>query len=146
MKIGLSYSRCVRDIVDGRIDIADVLVVITRTDFDPRDAEQWSDIWRGYGGGTDNGYTTGFFSQSNPEWAGYHDEDQFRSVSIELWETGKLHQPRKFGAHPKRRPEIWLETVLPDSEMETRPAVKAAWDHFQTVAGLTNVTLDKSYR
>jgi hypothetical protein len=35
MKIGLSYSRCVRDIVDGRVDIADVLVLITRTDFDP---------------------------------------------------------------------------------------------------------------
>ena len=146
MKIGLSYSRCVRDIVDGRIDIADVLVVITRTDFDPRDNEQWKDIWTGYGGGTDNGYTTGFFSQSNPEWAGYADEDQFRSVSIELWETGKLHQPRKFGAHPKRRSEIWLDTVLPDAELETRPAVKAAWDHFQTVAGLTNVNLDKSYR
>jgi len=25
MKIGLSYSRCVRDIVDGVVDIADVL-------------------------------------------------------------------------------------------------------------------------
>jgi hypothetical protein len=146
MKIGLSYSRCVRDIVDGKVDIADVLVLITRTDFDPCDDAQWSDIWIGYGGGTDNGYTTGFFSQSNPEWAGYHDEDQFRSVSIELWEQGKLHQPRKFGAHPRRRPEIWLETVLPDSELETRPAVKAAWDHFQTVAGLTNVRLDREYQ
>jgi hypothetical protein len=146
MKIGLSYSRCVRDIVDGKVDIADVLVLITRTDFDPHDDAQWSDIWIGYGGGTDNGYTTGFFSTSNPEWAGYHDEDQFRSVSIELWEQGKLHQPRKFGAHPRRRPEIWLETVLPDSELETRPAVKAAWDHFQTLAGLTDVKLDREYR
>lgn len=146
MKIGLSYSRCVRDIVDGRVDIADVLVLITRTDFDPHDDAQWKDIWTGYGGGTDNGYTTGFFSHSNPEWAGYADEDQFRSVSIELWETGKLHQPRKFGAHPSRRREIWLETVLPDTELETRPAVKAAWDHFQTVAGLTNVKLDREYR
>lgn len=146
MKIGLSYSRCVRDIVDGRVDIDDVLVVITRTDFDPRDADQWTDIWTGYGGGTDNAYTQGFFSQSNPEWAGYHDEDQFRSVSIELWEQGKLHQPRKFGAHASRRSEIWLETVLPDSELETRPAVKAAWDHFQMLAGLTNVKLDREYR
>jgi hypothetical protein len=57
-----------------------------------------------------------------------------------------MHQPRKFGAHPARRPEIWLETVLPDSELEHRPAVKDAWDHFQTVAGLTNVKLDKEYR
>jgi hypothetical protein len=132
--------------VDGRVDINDVLVLITRTDFDPHDDKQWSGIWIGYGGGTDNAYSRGFFSQSNPEWAGYHDEDQFRSVSIELWETGKLHQPRKFGAKPARRLEIWLETVLPDSEMMNRPAVKDAWDQFQTIAGLTNTRLDKSYR
>ena len=108
MKIGLSYSRCIRDIVDGRVDIDDVLIIISRTDFDPHDAEQWQGIWQGYGGGTENAYSRGFFSHSNPEWAGYHDEDQFRSVSIELWESGKLHQPRKFGANPARRPEIWL--------------------------------------
>jgi hypothetical protein len=146
MKIGLSYSRCVRDIIDGKVDIADVLVLITRTDFDPHDDTQWQGIWTGYGGGTNNGYTTGFFSQSNPEWAGYHDEDQFRSVSIELWESGRLHQPRKFGAHPSRRPEIWLEAVLPSSELETNPAAKKAWDNFQMVAGLTNVKLDKDYK
>ena len=146
MKIGLSYSRCVRDIVDGKVDIDDVLVVIARTDFDPRDADQWQGIWLGYGGGTTNAYSQGFFSHSNPEWAGYHDEDQFRSVSIELWESGRLHQPRKFGAHPTRRPEIWLEAVLPSSELESNPAAKAAWDKFQTVAGLTNVELDDKYR
>jgi hypothetical protein len=146
MKIGLSYSRCVRDIVDGVVDIRDVLVLITRTDFDPRDAEQWSNIWTGYGGGTDNGYSQGFFSQSNPEWAGYTDEAKFRDVSIQLWESGKLHQPRKFGFHPPRRREIWLETVLPDSELESRPAVKEAWDQFQMLAGLTNTKLDKNYQ
>jgi len=146
MKIGLSYSRCVKDIVDGVVDINDVLVLITRTDFDPNDDDQWRGIWIGYGGGTDNGYSQGFFSHSNPEWAGYMDESRFRSVSIELWETGKLHQPRKFGARPSRRSEIWLETVLPSSELEKNPTAKAAWDKFQMVAGLTNVDLDKEYR
>jgi hypothetical protein len=136
MKIGLSYSRCVKDIVDGTVDIDDVLVLITRTDFDPNIDEQWQGIWKGYRFG------------SNPEWYEYEDadEDRFRSVSIELWETGKMHQPRKFGRHPARRPEIWLETVLPDSELESRPAVKEAWDHFQTIAGLTNTRLDREYR
>lgn len=146
MKIGLSYSRCIRDIVDGKVDINDVLVLITRTDFDPRVDEEWSSIWHGYGGGTDNAYTQGFFSQSNPEWAGYHDEAKFREISIELYDSGRMHQPRKFGAHPQRRPEIWLETVLPSSELELNPAAKAAWDKFQTVAGLTNVDLDKEYK
>jgi hypothetical protein len=148
MKIGLSYSRCVRDIVNGVVDIDDVLVLITRTDFDPHDDEQWQGIWIGYGGGHTNAYSQGFFSHSNPEWAGTspEDEDKYRSVSIELWETGKFHQPRKFGAHPSRRPEIWLETVLPSSELATNPAAKKAWDQFQTIAGLTNVNLDKDYQ
>ena len=146
MKIGLSYSRCVRDIVDGRVNIADVLVLITRTDFDPHNDDQWRGIWIGYGGGTDNAYSRGFFSHSNPEWAGYHDEDRFRSVSIELYDSGRMHQPRKFGAKPARRPEIWLETVLPSSELENNPAAKSAWDQFQTVAGLTSVGLDREYR
>ena len=148
MKIGLSYSRCVRDIVNGVVDIDDVLVLITRTDFDPHDDEQWQGIWIGYGGGTQNAYSRGFFSHSNPEWAGTEpeDEDRYRSVSIELWESGKMHQPRKFGAHPARRPEIWLEAVLPSSELESNPAAKAAWDKFQTIASLTNVELDKDYK
>jgi len=139
MKIGLSYSRCVRDIVDGVVDIDEVLVIISRTDFDPHDNEQWQGIWQGY-------HQRGGWS--NPEWGHYaeEDEDRFRSVSIELWETGKLHQPRKFGAHPSRRPEIWLEAVLPSSELKKNPAAKIAWDKFQTVAGLTNVNLDKEYK
>jgi hypothetical protein len=38
-----------------------------------------------------------------------------------------------------------LETVLPSSELEKNPAAKKAWDHFQVVAGLTKVDLDKDY-
>lgn len=139
MKIGLSYSRCVRDIVDGIVDINDVLVVISRTDFDPHDDAQWLSIWRGYR------MRSGW---SNPEWDDYldEDEDRFRSVSIDLWEQGKFHQPRQFGAHPRRRSEFWLEAVLPSSELESNPAAKDAWDKFQMVAGLTDVKLDKDYQ
>ena len=148
MKIGLSYSRCIRDIVDGVVDINDVLVVISRTDFDPHNDEQWAGIWEGYAGGSTPSSMRGLFGGSNPEWYGYKDEDEqkFRDISIKLWEDGKFHQPRKFGAHPARRPEIWLETVLPSSELATNPAAKKAWDQFQTIAGLTNVNLDKDYQ
>ena len=146
MRIGLSYSRCVRDIVDGKVSIDNVLILITRTNFDPHDDEQWSSIWIGYGGGTDNAYPRGFFSQSNPEWAGYHDEDQFRSVSIELWETGKLHQPRKFGTHPRRMPYYWLETMLPTEELENNTALKDVWNQFQILAGLTGSNVNTEHQ
>lgn len=139
MKIGLSFSRCVRDIVEGKVDICDVLVVVARTDFDPHDDKQWSGIWRGYR------MRSGW---SNPEWGDFEDKDeqQFRDVSCALWDTGKLHQPRQFGAHPRRLPYYWLEAVLPDSELEDKPGVKEAWDQFQVLAGLASVKLDKEYR
>mgnify|MGYP006282177733 CR=1 FL=1 len=89
MKIGLSYSRCVRDIVDGAVDI-------------------------------------------NPP----EDEGKFRQISIELWETGKLHQPRKFGAHPSRLPYYWLDTFAPEDETRNNPVVQEAWDKYKTLAGL----------
>jgi hypothetical protein len=148
MKIGLSYSRCVRDIVEGRVDINDVLVVIARTDFDPHDDVQWSGIWAGYSGGTSGNRMRGLFGGSNPEWAGTTDtdEDLYRNVSIELWEQGKFHQPRKFGAHPTRRSEFWLEAVLPNSELERNPAVKMAWEKFQTIAKLSSVNMDDTYQ
>ena len=139
MKIGLSYSRCVRDIVDGTVDIDDVLVIVARTDFDPHDDEQWQGIWQGYGGGTGMQSMRGFLSGSNPEWEGYKDEDEdrFRSVSIELWEQGKFHQPRKFGAHPRRLPYYWLETFAPETEVASNPSVQLAWEKYKLLAGLS---------
>ncbi len=129
MKIGLSYSRCVRDIVEGTVDIEDVLVVIARTDFDPRDDKQWQGIWRGY----HDSYGLSF-----PEWSNYppEDEQKFRDVSIELWESGKFHEPRKFGAHPTRLPYYWLETFAPEDQIRNNPMVKDAWDKYKTLAGL----------
>lgn len=132
MKIGLSLSRCIRDIVEGQVDLHDVLVLITRTDFDPTVDEQWNAIWQGY-------------TTINPEWYGLQEQD-VKGVILTLWQAGKIHQPRQFGANPVRRREFWLETVLPDSELETRPAVKEAWDNFQVLAGLTGVNLDRKYQ
>jgi len=63
-----------------------------------------------------------------------------------LYNDGKMHQPRKFGARAARRSEFWLETVLPSSELERNPMARRAWETFQTIAGLTSVSLDKDYQ
>jgi hypothetical protein len=141
MKIGLSYSRCVLDIVEGRVDIKDVLVIIARTKFDPNDDEQWAGIW--------DGYTLG--GLSNPEWSHYaydskEDEAKFRDVSIKLWEQGKFHQPRQFGAHPRRLSYFWLEVGLQSEDIDSNPAVKKAWEQFQILAGLSiNKTVEDDF-
>jgi len=144
MKVGLSLSRCVCDIVDGKVDVEDVLVIIARTNFDPTDDQQWQNIWQGYGGGNTLGNPF-----SRPEWTNYapEDEQRVRNVVLELWGQGKIHQPRKFGSvRAQRRPEYWLEAVLPSSELERNPAAKKAWDQFQVIAGLSDVKLDKDYQ
>lgn len=137
MKVGLSYSRCIRDIIDGTVDAGDVLVIIARTDFDPTNDAQWAGIWSGYHG----------HGMSNPEWADYDhtDEQKFRDLSIELWKAGKLHQPRQFGGYAMRLPYIWVETVLPSETLDENPALKAAWEKFQMLAALGNVQLESRH-
>jgi len=136
MKIGLSYSRCIVDIIDGKVNFDDVLVIITRTNFDPTDDTHWKNIWEGYR------YGSGL---SNTEWYNYADEDEkkFRVLTLDLLRTGKLHQPRQFGAYPVRRNEIWLEAVLPNEELENNPIAKEAWENFQVAAALTGVKLHR---
>ena len=48
MKVGLSLSRCMRDIFNGTVDEEDVLVIVARTDFDPHNDNHWNNIWDGY--------------------------------------------------------------------------------------------------
>ena len=132
MKIGLSYSRCIRDIIDGKVAMRDVLVIVARTNFDPRNDEQWLNIWEGYGGGQTFGSP-----YSNPEWMDYpaEDEQKFRDITLELYNTGKLHQPRQFGSHPPRLNNYWLDCVVPQDEMT--PAQQKAWDNYQLITGLS---------
>jgi len=126
MKIGLSLSRCMRDILEEKVDIDDVLVIVARTDVDPHDESHWDGLWQGYLYG----------GMSNPEWAGLEDyEDAMRDILISLYEEGKLHQPRQFKAHPQRMPYYWLECFVPPEEMN--PAQQKAWDNYKLITGLS---------
>ncbi|MDA9953094.1 hypothetical protein N9D61_01925 [Planktomarina sp.] len=131
MKVGLSFSRCIRDIVEARVEFDDVLVVVSRTDFDPHNGQHWEGIWDGYRYG----------GMSNPEWAGAEptlsDEEAsnvYRNVAKQLYDSGKFHQPRQFGAHPPRMPYYWLECVM--TPEEHNPAQQKAWDNYKLITDL----------
>jgi len=133
MKVGLSFSRCLRDIVEARVDFNDVLVIIARTDFDPHNDEHWRGIWEGYRYG----------GLSNAEWADAEDdtgvtnvEEIYRNVATQLYDNGKLHQPRQFGKHPSRMPYYWLECVVPEDELSSNPTALKAWEKYKVLAGL----------
>ena len=134
MRVGSSLSRCVRDIYQGTVDIEDVLVIVARTDFDPRNDDHWRAIWRGYsgGGGTGSLY-------SNPEWSDIpaEDESKVRDICNDLLRRGKLHQPRQYGAHPQRLTHYWYDVILTDDVVQSNPSAKKAWDNYKIIAGLS---------
>ena len=125
MKIGLSLSRCLRDVYTGAVEENDVLVIIARTDFNPHNDNHWDAIW--------DGYTLG--GLSNPEWADFVDDYvAFRRLAIEMYDDGKIHQPRQFGAHPVRMGYYWLDVVL--SPNDHTPAQQKAWDNYKLITDL----------
>lgn len=134
MKVGSSLSRCVRDIYNGTVDIYDVLVVISRTDFDPEDDDQWRNIWEGYAGGDGIGSL-----HSQPEWYSIpaEDEQKVRDICIDLKRMGKLHQPRQYGAHPSRLQHYWYDVILSNDVVDSNPAAKKAWENYKMIAGLS---------
>lgn len=124
MKIGTSYSRCIVDIIEGKVKEDEVMVIITRTDFDPNISEQWESIWLGY---TDY-----------REWSAYKDREQeFLELTQRMYDNGQIHQPRKFGAFVSRSREIWYDLVLTSEVKDSNPAVKKAWDQYKMLANLT---------
>jgi hypothetical protein len=136
MKIGTSLSRCVRDIYEGKVDIYDVLVIIARTDFDPYNDGHWKGLWQGYAGGGHIGSP-----YSNPEWDGIPagDEDQIRGIIQQLHDSGKLHQPRQYGAHPQRMNHYWYDAILTPENLADNTVAKDAWDTYKVAAKLSSM-------
>ena len=130
MKIGLSLSRCVKDIVEGHVDPEDVLVLVTGTQFDPTLDDQWDNIWYAY-------------AIDYSIWLDFRDrEDEVRAVVLQLWHDGKIHQPRKFGSAPQSPVYHWREVILMDEELDQNPAARMAWEKFKMIAELTNIKVE----
>jgi hypothetical protein len=136
MKVGLSLSRCVKDIFDKRVDDKDVLAIIARTDFDPENDSQWTQIWNGYGGGNSRGSV-----YSQPEWSSIpaEDEQKLRDIILDLYNAGKIHQPRQFGAFPPRLDFYWYDLILTPDGLADNPAAEEAWNNYKIAAKLGSV-------
>ena len=128
MKLGLSLSRCIRDIHNNKVNESEVAVILARTDFNPHKDTEWSNIWYGY--------TSGGFSK--PPWRDMiNDHDDVRRLIARMYDNGLIHQPRQFkNGNTPSLPYHWLDLVLPIDELEELPAVKAAWEQYQAIAGL----------
>lgn len=115
MKIGFSLGRCVRDIVNGEVDLDSVAFIIAATAI--RSTEQLDQVIEDYLWRSD--YLSGL------------DEARCKEVALELWNSAKILQPRLQGLHRHKQPEnaIWVDvfaTVNSNNE-----AVKTAWNSYR---------------
>lgn len=80
--IGLSLSFCIQDIIDGLVNIDDVERLVTGTRWTEADIQERLDY-----------YCTNYWN-SNPELA--------RQVFWQLWNSGRIEQPRLQGDESHR--------------------------------------------
>ena len=134
MKVGLSYNRCIVDILDGQVQERDVLVIVTRTKFDPHNDQQWADIYGGYWQA---------WSKSN------YTESDYRDLTIRMYDNGQIHQPRLFDAGRGAVGQItggagggdrrWRDLVLIPKDLDQHTAARDAWEHFRVLASLSSI-------
>jgi len=126
MKVGFSFGRCVRDIVQGKVDIADVVVIVARTKMNSEDIVKM----------VIDTYNTDFFGPLRDL-----DLDQCRTVGLTLWRTGKIHQPRIYNSTPIDVADdfVWMDLApTTDSADEN---VKEAWSYYRSMLALNSTYL-----
>lgn len=128
MKIGFSFGRCIRDIVNGVVDFDDVLLIITRTRIE--ESDYLSGMIREYTWRND--YLEGL------------DEDHCLDVAVRLWESGKIHQPLMYGARLSHVSEkyLWMDVIPTATDMD--PGLKEAWEAYRMLLVMRNTIPDGS--
>lgn len=123
MKIGFSFGRCVRDIVDGVIDINDVLLIVGRTRMPSREDCEW----------VINEYLHTHYLRGR-------DPARCLEVGLALYDTCRIIEPRGvIGGSAMQVPNdcVWMDlfpTVV-DNENE---AVRVAWEQYRMLIGLSS--------
>jgi hypothetical protein len=121
LRVGLSFGRCIRDIVEGKIDADEVLIVISRTRI-----ENWDQVV-----GVIDAYLR------EPDYLAGLDRDACIETAYFLWNEGRIHQPRLYGFSPHRSPEdaVWMD-VIPSGKLNDNPLVRDAWDAYRVAVAM----------
>jgi hypothetical protein len=121
MKIGFSFGRCVRDIVQGKVHIDDVLCIIARTHMPSVDAVKavvGSYLY-------EPGYLMGL------------DHAACEAVGVELFVSGKILEPRANGISVMKVPReyVWMD-LYPTSVDSSNQGIQSAWESYRMLIEL----------
>lgn len=120
MKIGFSFGRCVRDIVNGTVQYDDVLFIIASTLFEtPAELD---------------GVVEAYMHRSDYLRGLSHDE--CLKVARRLWDDQKILQPRREGIYRSMTPEhaVWGDIFI--SPQNPNPSITAAWEQYRMLIQL----------
>jgi hypothetical protein len=117
MKIGTSFSQCIRDVVNGKVAIDDIVVICSRSNFSVEKVLRWREIWDWHKDGA---------------WLDL-DENLTKRALFKLWNAGKIHQPRIFHVEAtwSVTGPIWYDLMVP--EINNNDKLKEAWDNYQKI-------------
>ena len=121
--IGTSLGRCLRSILSGEVSSEQVFLISTGTKSETK--EQYLGIVKQY-------YQYGFGDYDITQWSW----EEVEKLALELWYSGKIHQPRNFGAGPLFPTgfELWFEVIPP--HLLEEPAAKDLWEKLKVIARL----------
>jgi hypothetical protein len=122
MKIGFSFGRCVRDIVDGVVDINDVLLIVGRTRMPNRESVEW----------VINEYL-------NTNYLYGRDPARCMEVGLALYDTCRVIEPRGVvGGSAMQVPAdcVWMD-LFPTVTERPSESVRTAWEQYRMLIGLT---------
>lgn len=121
MKIGFSFGRCVRDIVNGDVALDDVLCIIART-YMPKEDDVLHVIEHYM---YERSYLMGL------------DKDKCEQVGLELFRSGRILEPRANGIAVMQVPRefVWMD-LYPTVAATKNEGVKQAWESYRMLIGL----------
>jgi hypothetical protein len=123
--IGTSLGRCLRSILLGEVSSSQVFLISTGTWSETK--EQYLDIVKQY---HQDSYHESDYDLSLWRW------EEVEELAVILWNSGKIHQPRNFGASPlfSSWSEVWFEIIPP--HLLAEPAAKDLWEKLKVIARL----------
>jgi len=132
-KIGFSASRCIRDIVEDKVSFESVVFITTGTNCPT--LETWMEVIDAY---TQIGV---YDERSLAEL----DKQRVMEIAQDLWDYGKVHQPRVFGAHRQRSPFVWMDLVHTKEDRDANPMLSKAWEQAQMIENLVTPSKNNAF-
>lgn len=131
MKIGFSFGRCLGSIVRGEVAFDDVLCLIARTRMDTEDNVKW--VINEYM--HRRGYLLGL------------DQKECERVGLELFNSGKILEPRANGISPMQVPHdyIWMDLFPTAPRGTLNESVTKAWEQYRMLITMVEQLPEEGY-